>query len=99
MNEYESEIYSDRGCGYDCTRSLQCPYPKCMADGYRPPSDVRRRNARRAKSLFHQGMTFPRIAELLGVSSRTVYRYVEEPRKATEAARRGQAVSELKKVK
>ncbi len=96
MKWHESEIYRDRGCGYDCTRSLQCPYPKCIADGYRPPSEARRRNVRRPRTLFRQGMTCPRIAEILGVSARTVYRYVEKSGEATEAARRGQALSEVR---
>ena len=28
---------NDDGCGGPCTKSLECPFPMCVWDGYRPP--------------------------------------------------------------
>jgi len=31
----------DEGCGGPCVRSVECPFPRCIFDGYKPPGLVR----------------------------------------------------------
>ena len=69
--------YEDNGCGGACVRSLECPFPQCIHD----TPYIRARTARAAKrervrQLRAAGFTIVRIAREIGVSTRTVARFL-----------------------
>ena len=57
-----------------------CPYPRCVVDETtiqtRPNVLRRKSNQRRARGMFSKGKRVAEIAEILGVSVRTVKRYL-----------------------
>ena len=84
----EDTLYIDRGCGDDCTRSLECPYPRCRYDD---PLLTRRESLMsRDKAIvaarFKEGLPIAVIAERFNVGTRTVFRVLRSARGETVPA-------------
>ena len=84
----EDTLYIDRGCGDDCTRSLDCPYPRCRYDD---PLVTRRESLMaRDKAIvaarLKEGLSIALIAERFNVGTRTVFRVLRSARGETEPA-------------
>ena len=87
----EDTLYIDRGCGDDCTRSLECPYPRCRYDD---PLVTRReglvsRDRAIVAARLKEGLPIAVIAERFNVGTRTVFRVLRSARGATERATTG----------
>lgn len=84
----EDTLYIDRGCGDDCTRSLECPYPRCRYD--EPLVTRRERLMLRDKAIvtarIEEGLPIAVIAELFNVGTRTIFRVLRSARSATPSA-------------
>ncbi|MYD36653.1 MAG: hypothetical protein F4X20_06590 [Dehalococcoidia bacterium] len=84
----EDTLYIDRGCGDDCTRSLECPYPRCRYD--EPLAARRERLTSRDKAIvaarFKEGLPIAVIAERFNVGTRTVFRVLRSARSETKPA-------------
>ncbi len=84
----EDTLYIDRGCGDDCTRSLECPYPRCRYD--EPLVTRRERLMLRDKAIvaarIEEGLPIAVIAKLFNVGTRTVFRVLRSARGATPSA-------------
>ncbi len=84
----EDTLYIDRGCGDDCTRSLDCPYPRCRYDD---PLVTRRESLMaRDKAIvaarLKEELPIAVIAERFNVGTRTVFRALRSARDGTEPA-------------
>jgi len=84
----EDTLYIDRGCGDDCTRSLECPYPRCRYD---EPLVARRkkltlRDRAIAAARFEEGLPIAIIAERFNIGTRTVFRVLRSARGGTDPA-------------
>lgn len=84
----EDTLYIDRGCGDDCTRSLECPYPRCRYD--EPLVTRRERLLPRDRAIvaarLNEGLIIAVIAERFNVSTRTVYRVLRSARGENQPA-------------
>ena len=84
----EDTLYMDRGCGEECTSSLDCPYPRCRYD--EGPVTRRERLASRDKAIaaarLEEGLSVPAIAKRFKVGRRTVFRALESARRDDEQA-------------
>lgn len=84
----EDTLYIDRGCGDDCTRSLECPYPRCRYD--EPLVTRRERLMLRDKAIvaarIEEELPIAVIAELFNVGTRTVFRVLRSARGETRRA-------------
>ncbi len=84
----EDTLYIDRGCGDDCTRSLECPYSRCRYD--EPLVTRRERLMPRDKAIvaarFGEGLPIAVIAERFNVGTRTVFRVLRSARGETRPA-------------
>lgn len=84
----EDILYIDRGCGDDCTRSLECPYPRCRYD--EPLATRRERLLPRDRAIvaarLKEGLTIAVIAARFNVSIRTVYRVLRSARGENQPA-------------
>ena len=84
----EDTLYIDRGCGDDCTRSLECPYPRCRYD--EPLVTRRERLMPRDKAIvaarFEEGLPITVIAERFNVGTRTIFRVLRSARGKTRPA-------------
>ncbi len=84
----EDTLYIDRGCGDDCTRSLECPYPRCRYD--EPLVSRRERLMPRDRAIvaarLKDGLPIAVIAERFNVGTRTVFRVLRSARDETEPA-------------
>lgn len=84
----EDTLYIDRGCGDDCTRSLECPYPRCRYD--EPLATRRERLMLRDKAIvaarIKEGLSIAVIAERFNVGTRTVFRVLRSARDGIEPA-------------
>ena len=84
----EDTLYIDRGCGDDCTRSLECPYPRCRYD--EPLATRRERLLPRDRAIvaarLKEGLPIAVIAERFNVSTRTVYRVLQSARGENQPA-------------
>lgn len=84
----EDTLYIDRGCGDDCTRSLECPYPRCRYD--EPLITRHERLILRDKAIvaarIEEGLPIAVIAKLFNVGTRTVFRALRSARDETPAA-------------
>ena len=84
----EDTHYVDRGCGDGCTRSLECPYPRCRYD--EPAVTRREKLLKRDKAIFEarvkEGLPIAAIAERFGVATRTVFRVLRSARAELEFA-------------
>ena len=78
----EDTLYIDRGCGDDCTRSLECPYPRCRYD--EPPVSSRQKLLMRDKAIVEarvkEGLTIAAIAARFSVGPRTIFRALKSAR-------------------
>ncbi len=78
----EDTLYIDRGCGDDCTRSLDCPYPRCRYD--EPLVTRRERLMPRDKAIVEarvkDGLPIAVIAQRFNVGTRTVFRVLRSAR-------------------
>ena len=81
----EDTLYIDRGCGDDCTRSLECPYPRCRYD--EPLVTRHERLMLRDKAIvaarIEEGLPIAVIAKLFNVGTRTVFRALQSARGET----------------
>ena len=84
----EDTLYIDRGCGDDCTRSLECPYPRCRYD--EPLVTRHERLMLRDKAIvaarIEEGLPIAVIAKLFNVGTRTVFRALRSARGETPSA-------------
>ena len=84
----EDTLYIDRGCGDNCTRSLECPYPRCRYD--EPLATRRERLTLRDQAIvaarFEEGLPIAVIAERFNIGTRTVFRVLRSARGGTEPA-------------
>ena len=84
----EDTLYIDRGCGDDCTRSLDCPYPRCRYD--EPLATRRESLMARDKAIvaarLKEGLPIAVIAERFNVGTRTIFRVLRSARGGTEPA-------------
>ena len=84
----EDTLYIDRGCGDDCTRSLECPYSRCRYD--EPLITRRERLMPRDKAIvaarFEEGLPIAVIAKRFNVGTRTVFRVLRSARSETRPA-------------
>ncbi len=84
----EDTLYIDRGCGDDCTRSLECPYPRCRYD--EPLVTRHERLMLRDKAIvaarIEEGLPVAVIAKLFNVGTRTVFRALRSARGETPSA-------------
>ncbi len=84
----EDTLYIDRGCGDDCTSSLECPYPRCRYDD--PLATRRERLLLRDRAIvaarIKEGLPIAVIAERFSVGKRTVFRILRSARGDTEHA-------------
>ena len=82
----EDTLYIDRGCGEDCTRSLDCPYPRCRYD--EPLVTRRERLMPRDKAIVEarvkEGLPIAVIAQRFNVGTRTVFRVLRSARNVAE---------------
>ena len=84
----EEVDWRDEGCAM-FPSCLNCPLPRCMEEEPRGKQRVRMSaRARRMAELRREGKTIEEIAELFGVSNRTVQRAVAV-RKSSERNTRG----------
>lgn len=68
--------YHDTGCGGECVRNLECPFPQCVHDA---PEKDQAAEALTLRQRIRQerdrgGMTPIQIGVSLGISVKTVYR-------------------------
>jgi len=76
--------WRDRGCEY-FPSCLNCPLPKCLEDEPRGQQRLRMRARRtRMVELRQMGKSVKEIAELFGVSKRTVQRALQNKKSATQ---------------
>ena len=93
----EDTLYIDRGCGDDCTRSLECPYPRCRYD--EPPVSSRQKLLMRDRAIVEarvkEGLTIAAIAARFNVGPRTIFRVLKSDRGRIEpeARERGEATT------
>lgn len=84
----EDTLYIDRGCGDDCTRSLECPYPRCRYD--EPLATRRERLMPRDRAIvaarLKEGLPVAVIAERFNIGTRTVFRVLRSARDGTKPA-------------
>ena len=84
----EDTLYMDRGCGEECTSSLDCPYPHCRYD--ETPTTRRERLIPRDRAIaaarLEEGLSVAAIAARFNVGRRTVFRALESARRDTEQA-------------
>ena len=84
----ENTLYVDRGCGNGCTRSLECPFPRCQYDD--PPVSRHDKRRRRDKELIRarirEGLSVSALAKRFNVGTRTVYRALQSVGTAHEQA-------------
>ena len=87
----EDTPYVDRGCGNGCTRSLECPFPRCRYDD--PPvsrSETRvRRDAAILRARAQEGLSVSAIARRFNIGTRTVYRALQHADAAPDPAEKG----------
>ena len=67
MAEYGCQLW------HDC---FTCPYPDCLLD--KLPSLLVANRVIEAKELAKQGLNNAEIAQRLGVTERTIYRYLDK---------------------
>ena len=86
----EDTLYIDRGCGDDCTRSLECPYPRCRFD--EPPVSSRQKLLMRDRAIVRarvkEGLTIAAIAVRFSVGPRTIFRVLQAERTGRKSATR-----------
>ncbi len=72
--------WRDTGCELH-RHCLDCPEPDCVHDlrGGRATSRKLSQKARAQSLMSREGMTIREVADYLGVSQRTVQRYLERP--------------------
>lgn len=84
----EDTLHIDRGCGDDCTRSLECPYPRCRYD--EPLFTRRGRLILRDKAIVaartKEKLPVAVIAKRFNVGTRTVFRVLRSARGETPSA-------------
>jgi hypothetical protein len=84
----EDATYSDTGCGNGCTRSLECPFPRCLHDEPRL-SLVMKRTQRDGQVHMVQKMEGLGIQDLslrFGVSPRTIHRILARSRTLSQSS-------------
>ena len=74
MGKYGEGIYEDTGCAL-YSKCLECPFPDCIAD--KIPSLLITIKKAEARELAEQGLSKVEIARKLGVSEKTVKRYLD----------------------
>ena len=78
----EDALYIDRGCGDGCTRSLECPFPRCRYD--EPLVSRREKLQPRDQAIvaarIKEGLPIAVIAERFNVGTRTVFRVLRSAR-------------------
>ncbi len=74
-----AHTYPDTGCGGDCTRSLECPYERCILDTRNGLSAQRKRVMyREIVEARRRGVTVKKIAELFRCGERTIWRVLHD---------------------
>jgi len=69
--------YRDEGCEY-ARSCLECPFPQCIYDEPRGRQRwLKRVRDRQIRKLYETGVKVKELAELFGVSKRTVQRALE----------------------
>lgn len=71
----ENTTYVDNGCSL-APACLTCPLAVCRYDAP-PQSQERGKRKEHARALRDSGLTAGQIADVLGVSTRTAFRYLE----------------------
>ena len=83
----EDTHYIDRGCGDGCTRSLECPYPRCRYD--EPLLSRRQKLMPRDRAIVaarnDEGLSIADIAERFNVATRTVFRVLRSARNRVDS--------------
>lgn len=96
MTNYFLSDYQDTGCGGECVKSTECPYPRCMLDdpsvarGKRKPMVVTPHERRverdgQMAELHAQGVTVDELVERYGLAKRTVFEILRRQRRLTSA--------------
>ena len=67
-------IYEDKGCAL-FPKCSECPFPDCVADSL--PSLLKEGKRLEARRMTENGISRDKIAEALGVTERTVRRYLD----------------------
>ena len=84
----EDATYRDTGCGNGCTRSLECPFPRCLHDEPRLSLAIKQTKRDRDVRIVQQtkGFGIKELSLHFEVSPRTIHRILARTRPLSQSS-------------